>query len=120
EGGWLHAGEVCGTYDTAGVGSETYVKRQDVGAGEELSLVGRHLIAGRRGARARAFLTEYQHIHAETTPGLRHQAADRPEPENAERRTAQAIGQGARPVSTPHALGFERDVAARRHDEGDR
>ena len=80
-------------------------------------MLGGDLVAGRRGALRRALLAPHQHLHAEAVAGRRHQAADGAEPENAERGAAQAVRQRARPVAAPHALGLQRDVAPRRHDQ---
>jgi hypothetical protein len=47
------------------------------------------------------------------------QLPDMAEPVDAERRAAQPVRQGAGPVAALHALGFERDIAARRDHQRD-
>ncbi len=95
------------------------MQRQHVGALEEIFLAGGDLVASRPGALGRALLAPHQDLHAEAVAGRRHQPADGAEPENAERRAAQAVRQRARPVAAPHALGLQRNVAPRRHDQRD-
>ena len=112
--GRLHAGEIVRADDAARLACQPHMKRQHVGALEQLLLACGGRVSGGGGLLARALLAPDQDLHAQPAPALGDQLADGAEPENAERRSAQPMRQGAGPVPAPHALGFERHVAARR------
>ena len=99
---------------------EAHQQRQHVGSLEQLLLAGGARVSGVVRLLQGRLPPPHQDLHPEAAATLRHQLADRAEAEDAEGRSAQPVRQRARPVAAPHAFGFERHVAARRQDQGER
>ena len=115
--GRLHPRQVVGADDAARLGAQPHADRQHIGALEQVGLALGRLVARGRGLRQRVLLAPDQHLHAEPLAALGDQRADVAEPEDAERRAANAVRQRARPFAVPHPLGLERDVPARGDDQ---
>src|ERR1700722_18318692 len=96
------------------------MQRKNIGALEQIGLVGRNAVTrGLRLCRG-CTLAEDQNVHAEAAAGLGDQLTDRAEAENPQGRSTQPVRKGARPIATLHALRLKSDVAPRRKDQGHR
>lgn len=97
--GGLHAGQVLGGDDAAGLLVQPQVQAQHVAAREELRLAGGHRKARLDGPLARALAAPHQHLHLEGQGVAGHQLADLAVAEDAQGAPLEAGAQGALPAA---------------------